>query len=308
MKHSSTVNPLVSVIIPTYNRADLIGETVQSVLDQSYTNWELIIVDDGSTDNTASLIEQYHEDRIKYIQCDHIGIFGAVRNAGMRIAKGDYLAFLDSDDLWREDKLSITTSLLTEYDSAGFLFSNVRIFGNSTVDSPELEDFFIGDLLLPLLKDDRFIFYPSSLIFRREVFTRIGDMRDDLNFGTDIEYLYRMCKYYQGIFINTRLTSIRKHEQNSSSDFTIDVFKDNLDIVLGLRNEGCISGQDYRLIAAFYFYKMGLISLERNDGRSAMKYFFNYNQMNPLQIKGWIRLLQSIAAPRKVTVRKGESI
>ena len=96
---------LVSIIVPTYNRGHLIGETIQSVIDQSYKNWELIIVDDGSKDNTKERIEGFNDDRLRYYFIEHCGIIGAVRNRGMNNARGEYIAFLDSDDLWQPDKL-----------------------------------------------------------------------------------------------------------------------------------------------------------------------------------------------------------
>src|SRR5260221_8177346 len=98
--------PLVSIILPTYNRSHLIRESIQSVFDQTYKNWELIIVDDGSTDETSVLFTNHPDSRIHYYRIDHCGIIGRVRNPGMRHARGQYIAFLDSDDLWREDKRS----------------------------------------------------------------------------------------------------------------------------------------------------------------------------------------------------------
>ena len=92
--------PLVSVIIPTYNRVHLIGETIQSVIDQSYTNWELIIIDDGSTDDSENVINEFNDNRIRYYTIQHCGILGKVRNVGLSHSKGDYIAFLDSDEIW----------------------------------------------------------------------------------------------------------------------------------------------------------------------------------------------------------------
>lgn len=95
---------MVSVIIPTYNRADKIKPAVESVLNQTYSDFELIIVDDGSTDNTKSVIESIDDSRIKYVHQKNAGACAA-RNNGIRCAKGEYIAFHDSDDIWHKDKL-----------------------------------------------------------------------------------------------------------------------------------------------------------------------------------------------------------
>jgi glycosyltransferase involved in cell wall biosynthesis len=101
-------NPKVSVLIATYNRANLIGRAIQSVLNQTFTDWELIIADDGSTDNTAEVVKKWQrrDSRIKYLRSEHLGRISKISNFGLRKAKGEYLAVLDDDDYWAtSDKL-----------------------------------------------------------------------------------------------------------------------------------------------------------------------------------------------------------
>ncbi len=99
------MNELVSIIMPSYNTGKFIQETINSVKNQTYNNWELIIVDDGSTDNTDEVVRAIKDDRIKYIK-NKVNKGAAIsRNIALREAKGKWIAFLDSDDLWKEDKL-----------------------------------------------------------------------------------------------------------------------------------------------------------------------------------------------------------
>ncbi|MCJ7647562.1 MAG: glycosyltransferase [Candidatus Lokiarchaeota archaeon] len=98
---------LVSVITPTYNRGEVFKETIQSVLNQTYHNFEYIIVDDGSTDNTKEIVQSFHDKRIKYINQQHVGTPASGRNTGIKNAKGEFIAFLDSDDIWFPQKLEI---------------------------------------------------------------------------------------------------------------------------------------------------------------------------------------------------------
>ena len=96
---------LVSVIIPTFNRADIIRETLDSVLAQTYSNFEAIVIDDGSADRTRAVVSAYRDPRIKYSYKENGGLSSA-RNAGLDLARGEFIAFLDSDDVWHSWKLA----------------------------------------------------------------------------------------------------------------------------------------------------------------------------------------------------------
>ena len=110
------MSDLVSIIMPSYNTGRFISETIESVLAQSYSNWELIIVDDCSTDNTDEVIEDYiSDDRIKYIKNDKNSGAAISRNRALREAKGKWIAFLDSDDLWESQKLEKQITFMENY-------------------------------------------------------------------------------------------------------------------------------------------------------------------------------------------------
>jgi glycosyltransferase involved in cell wall biosynthesis len=98
------MSPKVSVIIPTYNRADLLSRAIKSVIAQTYTNWELLVVDDGSTDNTKEVVKEFikKDKRIKYLWEPNSGSPSKPRNFVAKNAKGEYIAFLDSDDEWSQ--------------------------------------------------------------------------------------------------------------------------------------------------------------------------------------------------------------
>lgn len=98
-------SPLVSVIIPTYNHAQFLAKALSSVISQTYTNWEALVINNYSTDNTAEIVESFNDSRIKLINFKNNGIIAASRNEGIRNSVGEYLAFLDSDDSWLPEKL-----------------------------------------------------------------------------------------------------------------------------------------------------------------------------------------------------------
>lgn len=125
----------ISVVMPAYNAAGYIAESIESVISQTYKNWELIIIDDGSTDNTAAIINQFNaEPRIKYLYQES-GRQGKARNLGIRNSLGKYIAFLDADDKWTPNKLSLQTEVLAADNNIELLFSQgYSLTGNQVAD------------------------------------------------------------------------------------------------------------------------------------------------------------------------------
>lgn len=114
-------NELISIIVPVYNAHNYIGKTIESVLNQTFTNYELIMVDDGSTDDSKEIICSYDDNRIRLMQNDKKGAYAA-RNLGVKNAKGRYISFLDADDIWHRDKLQKTYDYMKQNDAA-FVFT-----------------------------------------------------------------------------------------------------------------------------------------------------------------------------------------
>lgn len=124
--------PLFSIIIPTYNRAHLIGKTIQSVLEQTYTNFEVIIVDDGGTDNTKEVVQGFNDNRLQYYWKEN-GERGAARNFGARKSNGSFVTFLDSDDCLKNNHLSIASNLITKKPDTVFFHLGYEIITSDNV-------------------------------------------------------------------------------------------------------------------------------------------------------------------------------
>lgn len=285
--------PLVSIIIPTYNRAHLIGETIQSVIDQTYCNWELIIVDDGSTDQTSDVIKKCQDPRLHYLQVAHSGAFGIVRNHGLLKAKGEFITFLDSDDLWHPDKLQQQVDTLLS-SAATFVFTNIELFGETSVIVPDFKTI-DNEKLLPLyLQEGHFAFYPSSLMFRNSALEKIGLMDESSATGADTDLFLNLSHHFTGSFLSARLVKIRKHSQNTSSSDFLFSYTETIELVRNLYKKGYISGSLFRATVSKLHYKMGLLLIENNQYPSSFTCFLNHFLHKPLRWKGWIRLLQSI--------------
>ena len=284
---------LVSIILPTYNRASLIGETIESVINQTFQNWELIIVDDGSEDETEALIRDLQNTKLSYHRIDHCGILGRVRNYGIKVAHGDYIAFLDSDDLWRNDKLALQCDLLKK-DEIMFTLSNGSHFGELvTLQPPDLPNF-TGDLFHSLLVTNQFVVYTPSLLFKRGVFNSIAMINENLKSGSDVDFIYRMAHRFNGSFSSERLVSIRKHANGMSSMLRETAYTEDIEIVNQFYHEGALTKAQHSKIISTYYYKIGLSGLRKLEPKVAVRYFFKYNMEVPINYKGWLRLIQAL--------------
>lgn len=128
--------PLVSVITTTYNRADRLKDMIQSVIDQTYTNWELILVDDGSTDNTTAVVSSFNDQRIRYHKLKKNCHICEAANTGLSLASSDLIARLDHDDLWEPEKLKKQVCYMQAHPECGACFTQVKFFGPEHADFP----------------------------------------------------------------------------------------------------------------------------------------------------------------------------
>lgn len=277
----------------TYNRADLISESVQSVRDQTYDNWELIIADDGSTDNTEEVISKINDQRVKYVAVPHSGFLGKVKNAGIGIARGELIAFHDSDDLWRRDKLEYQIALLEKFPEASFVLSNGDQFGSGATKTPDYEELFVGKLFLPVIEEAKFCFYCPSFIFKREVLDYTGLLDETVPYMRELHLFLRMSLRFIGIFTNERLISIRKHTGNYSKTFLVNAHVYNLKMIEEFHRDGHLTRKQLKDLSADCYYRIGLFYLKTYDGYNAAHNFRKYVSHRPSDYKGWMRLLQS---------------
>lgn len=128
------MKPLISVIIPTFNNDNYIKETINSVLNQTYTELEIIIIDDGSTDLTREIVNSFDDKRIKYLFIENSGGPARPRNVGIQKATGKYIAFLDSDDIWLSDKIERQLAIFESDNSCDVIFGDAKTFGEGVTE------------------------------------------------------------------------------------------------------------------------------------------------------------------------------
>ncbi|MGE6220060.1 glycosyltransferase family 2 protein [Nubsella zeaxanthinifaciens] len=209
------MEPLVTIITPCYNSADFVALTINSVLEQSYTNWELIVIDDKSKDNTTAVIETYAQqhNNIKLIKLEQNGGVANARNVGLAEAKGKYIAFLDSDDIWLKDKLAKQVAYMEEKNLPMTFCAYQRIDEAGTVISGKIE--VPNSVNYKKLLSHNVIIFSTSLTLK----SAIGDIRfkkaghEDWIFWLDI-----FKKPFNGYGINEVLVEYRIRKGSVSSN------------------------------------------------------------------------------------------
>jgi len=211
--------PKVSVIIPTYNRANLIGRAIRSILCQTYAEYEIIVVDDGSNDNTRDVVESFRDDRIQYIRHRENRGNGAALNTGIKVARCDYIAFQDSDDEWLSEKLEKQIFRLESANSEiGAVYTAMwRIESNSAFLVPQVaikkKEGNIGHIIL----ESCFIGMPTVLIHKR-CFDRVGLFDENLFVAADWEMWIRVAQHYKFSLIEEPLVISRQQADSLTTD------------------------------------------------------------------------------------------
>ena len=208
---------LVSVIIPTYNRADLVGEAIESALRQTYPACEVIVVDDGSTDETPAVLARYG-DAIRRVRTANRGC-AAARNTGVGLARGDYLAFVDSDDLLMPDKLATQVPVLETHPEVGFVYGPILLFGpelaGEVVDQPIRPDP-EGSVAVEIFLTTRIGF--GSVLLRRSAVERVSGFDETLRYNEDTDLLLRVALDWKAACVDTPLGRQRWHPARKSRD------------------------------------------------------------------------------------------
>jgi len=211
------MQPLVCVIIPTYQREKWIKAAIESVLHQTFNDFELIVVDDGSTDRTAEIVSDMasRDRRIRYLYQTNRGPAGA-RNRGLQEATAEVIAFLDSDDLWKPEKLQLQMETLSQNADAGFVYcSGCFIDEEGNVDDES------NRRLKPTalysaenILFDQVNFLTPGVLFRKHLLAKAGPFDESLEFLEDVDLWFRILCFTRAVFLDQELILIRRHTEN----------------------------------------------------------------------------------------------
>jgi glycosyltransferase involved in cell wall biosynthesis len=217
------INPQVSVIIPTYNRGWIIKEAIDSVLAQDYTKFELIVVDDGSTDHTSDVLDSYGKD-IKVISQKNKGV-SAARNRGIAEASGKFIAFLDSDDLWLSQKLSVQIEFFNQTPDALICQTEeVWIRNGLRVNPKKRHKKPSGMIFKPSL--ELCLVSPSAVMIQRSLFDRVGKFDETLPACEDYDLWLRIsCRVPVHLIDEPLIIKRGGHDDQLSSRAGLDRFR-----------------------------------------------------------------------------------
>ena len=209
--------PTVTVIVPTFNRAHYLPEALHSIFTQTFTDYELVVVDDGSTDDTAAVLRRFADARLHVLRQKHKGISAAM-NAGLRAARGNYIARLDSDDLWLPDLLATETAVLEAHPEVGVVYGKAQAMaadGSTREHYLGLPLRYPHDALLSLAWTDSTC--NVALLARHVCFTTAGLYDEGLETHEDWDMWLRVARDHRFLFLNQILARVREHEHSITS-------------------------------------------------------------------------------------------
>ena len=212
------MKPLISIVIPLYNKESSILKTIQSVINQTYTDYELIVVNDGSTDNGTKIVENYPDTRINLINKENGGVCSA-RNRGIQEAKGEYIALLDADDLWDVKYLEEQVKMMNDFPDAAMWSINYAETRNGKIVRrvpTGLPDGYRGYVEHYFEMPERVsdLFHPSSTIVKKEVFDKVGLFDERIKYAEDSDLWFRINAVYKTAFYDRYMVSYQLDAEN----------------------------------------------------------------------------------------------
>ena len=227
---------LISIIINCYNGEKYLGETIQSVLDQTFKNWELILWDNQSTDKSASIFKSYKNKKFKYFLSKKHLKLGDARNLAVKKANGNWIAFLDADDLWKKNKLEKQIKLLKKkkagiiYCENKIIFQNnndLNLFGKIIKNSKTIV--YEGNVFNKLMLKN---FIPlCSAIFLKKAFIESGGINPKYSFSEDYDFILKISKNYNVYFTKDTYSIYRVHNNNLSNKNFRKGYLESIDIL-----------------------------------------------------------------------------
>ena len=282
--------PKVSVVIITYNRAEFLRSAISSVLSQTFQDFELIVVDDASKDNTAGVVQAFNNKRIRYIRHETNKREAGARNTGVRNAEGEYIAFLDDDDEWLPEKLQKQVELLDKSPAAvgGIYTGFIKIDRPTGKALEQIIPTKRGDIFRDMLVQN-YVGTPSTVLLRKMCFEKVGLFDEGIAFGPDYDMWFRIAKEFEFDYVKESLVNYFVHDNKLSANYKLiiegmETINRKYDRIF-TRDKKNYSDR-YHRIGVFYCYT-GKIGKGRKALVAAIKLY-------PFDIRYYFRLFLSL--------------
>lgn len=283
----------ISIIIPAYNAEKFIRETVNSVLAQTFTDFEIIVSDDGSTDSTATIISGFDDPRIKYLHSPNAGVSTA-RNKGAALATGDYLAFIDADDLFYPENLNKKIQFLKSHPEFDLVFADCDIIdenGNKTGEQLTGND---EDVLTNLLLwNNTVIPGPSSILVSHKAYGQTGGFDAKFSTAADQDFFFRIAAEFRCGRIPEPLTAYRKHGSNMHMNIAL-MERDHIGVYRKAAENNLFPDSRFRIkcFANLYMILAGSWWVNGNNKLRGLYFMMRSVSLQPSMI---FRLIKKIA-------------
>jgi glycosyltransferase involved in cell wall biosynthesis len=275
-----TSGPFISVVIPTFNRLELLKQSLDSVRRQTFRDFEIIVVDDGSTDGTWEWL-QGQED-LRSLRQPNSGI-AASRNNGAAAARGRWFAFLDHDDLWAPEKLQIQADFIEDNPDVALVAAlHVRLGKRYSI--PSRPTWIKGDLLEKVFSES--FIHTSSVVIKRDVFEKIGGFPTQYRFADEFDVWLKIARDYPIAFVDSPLVFIRFYEANTSHN-RIGVRTDTFDILMKNYDPERIPRPIFLRTISDHDISFGRAYLTAGDMAEALKWFRKSIERTPFRLRSW---------------------
>lgn len=270
--------PFFSIIIPTYNRAHILQRAIHSIITQSFRDYEIIIVDDGSTDKTKQVVHGIEDESIHYILQDNKGVCAA-RNAGVKHSKGSYLIFLDSDDVLFED------ALIHYYQFAST--GNFQIvYGDMSIINDKNQITKIVSARNPYGNHlEKGVYIPGAFCLSRDLFTQVGGYDEKIKYGENTELRFRIEVLNPLIAFVDKTVLLYKSSVDGESKNFKNLIESNLYII---KKHHAYFKKNPKVLR-FYYQNIGVAFAKLKDWKSSRHYFRKAYVVNPLIVKTLLR-------------------
>ncbi|MEK0290651.1 glycosyltransferase family 2 protein [Caldifermentibacillus hisashii] len=288
---------LISVIIPTYNRGHMIHVSIESVINQSYKNLELIIVDDNSEDNTKEIVEEYmkKDKRIKYIKHDVNKGGAAARNTGIFNATGDYIAFLDSDDEWYPKKLEKQIKVIQENNNIDLVFTAYKVmekYSNKLIGYHKIKK----NYRLSQLYKNNFLGSTSSLLIKKQKLIEVNGFDDKLKSCQDWDLYLKCCDSSNFYVIDEPLLTQYYHGNriSNNNDAIIQGHKAIIKKILRILQRKKYPKMETNMILSELYLRMSKLYFKNNNFEQGKRFLFISMKLYPLNIKTLFYVINSL--------------
>jgi glycosyltransferase involved in cell wall biosynthesis len=297
---------MISIIIPLYNKEKQIANTLKSVLGQTYTNFEIVVVNDGSTDDSVAVVASINDNRIRLIHQENAGV-SAARNHGIAEAKGEFIALLDADDEWKHDYLATQMHLAEKYPQCDVFATNYEFrneFGKVTPTIIRRLPFASADGILSnyfeVASNSNPPLWTSAVIARKSAFESIGGFPIGIRSGEDLLTWARLaCKYQIAL---TREAKAIYYTPTSGPTGKVPTDLKTTHDAVGIALQKLLMGfpkSGVKIYVAFWYKMRGIINLGLNNRIAAIKCAIKSLEYNPKSYKSWGIIVLSIL-PRQI--------